>query len=432
MKVLYELSYLGLNYADAALLTGIPRTQDRILRAAFAAEGLEPFCGTLENYAAQLYLAAYLRREWPAARPKLFRVWETPGVPDRLARLLAARLRRGGGGPRGGSAAEQALIRPVFNATVRAARWRGVQQRFDVFHSLYYGLPPRGAVDARARVLSVYDLAPIRFPAFFPAHFNFEHFRGIMRSVVPGQDHVIACSAATAADFCDFTGIDAQQVHVVPLAASRDIFHPAEDPRSVAGVRRKYGIPSGPYLLALFTLEPRKNTDGLVRAFAELLRRQAAGGATLVIAGAIGWDAAIEQRLRIDAALRRRIVLTGRVPDDEMSPLYSGATAFVYPSFYEGFGLPVLEAMQCGVPVISSNTSSLPEVVGDAGLLVDPHDHQALAAAMQALLGDAARRAALSRAGLERARRFSWERTIAEVTAVYRTALSQAPEACRA
>ncbi|HZQ36240.1 MAG TPA: hypothetical protein VFD32_09925, partial [Dehalococcoidia bacterium] len=137
MKVLYELSYLGLNYADTSLLTGIPRAQDRILRAAYARESLQPFCGTLENYAAQLYLAAYLRREWPAARPKLFRVWERPGVPDRFARALAGRLRRGSGGPRFSTAPERALLRPAFNAIVRSAGWRGVHRRFDVFHSLY-------------------------------------------------------------------------------------------------------------------------------------------------------------------------------------------------------------------------------------------------------------------------------------------------------
>ncbi len=423
MKVLYELSYLGLNYADTALLTGIPRAKDRILHAAFGRPELQPYGATLENYAAQLFLAAYLRREWTGPRPQLFRVWERRGVPDRLARALAARLRRGSGGPRFGSEPERALLRPAFNAIVRSARWRGVHHRFEIFHSLYYGLPPRGAVDARARVLTVFDLAPIRFPEFFPAHFNFEHFRGIMRSVEPRRDQVIACSASTARDFCDFTGIDAAQVHVVPLAASREVFHPVDDPQAVAAVRRRYGIPPGPYLLALFTLEPRKNVAGLVRAFASLVRQNGASGATLVIAGTIGWDEAIARRLGIDRALRGRIVLTGRVPDAEMSPLYGGATAFVYPSFYEGFGLPVLEAMQCGVPVISSNASSLPEVVGDAGMLVDPRDTEALAAAIHALLTDEPRRAALARAAQERARQFSWERTIAETVGVYRTAL---------
>jgi len=427
VKILYDVSYLGLNYADSALLTGIPRAQDRILHAALAHDDLRPTCAALQNYAAQLYFAEYLRHEWPHPRPPLIRVWQHPRVSDRIARWMASRLRCEGGWPRLSTRPERSALRLALDQVVRTAKWHGVPTRFDIFHSLYYGLPPRGAIGGRARVLTVFDLAPIRFPEFFPPEFNFAHFRGIMRSVEPGRDHVITCSASTKRDFCDFTSISADQVHVVPLAASAAVFHPEREPRRIATVRRRYGIPPGRYLLALFTLEPRKNAAGLVRAFAELVRRSELAETTLVIAGALGWDSAIERQLGVDAALRQRIVFTGRVPDADMSPLYSAATAFVYPSYYEGFGLPVLEAMQCGVPVIASNTSSLPEVVGDAGVLVDPHDIEGLTNAIHGVITDDTRRAELGRAGLARSRLFSWERHMAETVDVYRAALEPIP-----
>jgi glycosyltransferase involved in cell wall biosynthesis len=122
--------------------------------------------------------------------------------------------------------------------------------------------------------------------------------------------------------------------------------------------------------------------------------------------------------------VRDRIVMTGYVAEDDLAPLYSGALAFVYPSLYEGFGLPPLEAMQCGTPVITSNTSSLPEVVGDAGIMVDPLDQDALCDALSRVHGSAALRRELSRRSLARARQFSWERCIDQTLAAYRTALS--------
>jgi alpha-1,3-rhamnosyl/mannosyltransferase len=173
-------------------------------------------------------------------------------------------------------------------------------------------------------------------------------------------------------------------------------------------------------MLSVGTLEPRKNLARCIAAFASLPQALRAA-CPLVIAGGAGWGEALPpsaQSLVAAGELR----LTGYVDASVLPYLYGGARLLAYPSIYEGFGLPPLEAMACGVPVIASNLSSLPEVVGDAGLLVDPADERAIAEAMRTLLEDPERASALARAGLERARGFSWRRCAEETLAVYRQA----------
>jgi glycosyltransferase involved in cell wall biosynthesis len=179
------------------------------------------------------------------------------------------------------------------------------------------------------------------------------------------------------------------------------------------------------FVLFLGTLEPRKNIGRLIASYAALRERRG-GGATpkLVIAGGKGWFyenlfAEVSQR-----GLEDDVLFTGFVPSEELVWWYRSALMFVYPSLFEGFGLPVLEALACGTPVITSNASSLPEVAGDAALLVDPHDTESLVSAMQRLLNDSELRAALSEAGVRQARLFPWSRTAAGTAAVYRDALN--------
>jgi glycosyltransferase involved in cell wall biosynthesis len=240
---------------------------------------------------------------------------------------------------------------------------------------------------------------------------------------------VIADSAATKRDLVQLYGTDPQRITVVPLGVD-ELFQPVNDAARLAAVRAQYGIP-GDYLLYVGTLQPRKNLVRLIEAWNKIRNSNfEIRNWVLVIAGKRGWlyeeIFATVQRLGLEG----QVLFPGYVPEEDLPALLSGATAFVLPSLYEGFGLPVLEAMACGTPVIAANVASLPEVVGDAGLLVDPLDTDALAAAMQRLLTDAAPstplraslRAELRQRGLARAKLFSWPRCAWETLAVLKNA----------
>jgi len=231
--------------------------------------------------------------------------------------------------------------------------------------------------------------------------------RATMRRAVRRAARILAISEATAADLRELVPEAGDKIVVTPLAADPR-FRTAIPDETLARVRTRYGLPDS-FVLATGTIEPRKNLDRLVRAYGALpdeLRR----GCPLVLAGRRGWDAdpVFAAIAELDGASVRHLDF---VPDEDLPGLYAAATVFCYPSLYEGFGLPVLEAMQSGTPVVTSNVSSMPEVGGDAVRYVEPHDEASIAASLADLLSDAAARAELSRAGVERARRFSWEET---------------------
>jgi glycosyltransferase involved in cell wall biosynthesis len=242
--------------------------------------------------------------------------------------------------------------------------------------------------------------------------------------VRPG-DWVLSVSEATRADLCArFTHIDPARVVVVPPAASRD-FCP-RSPAEVDVVRCRYGVPDGArYLLTLNTLEPRKNVDHVLRCFTRVIRQERIDDLYLVMAGGKGWLYGQILDSVNDATIRGRVLVAGFVPDADLAPLYTGATAFVYPSLYEGFGLPPLEAMACGAPVIASDNSSLPEVVGRAGILVPATDADALCGAMLRVAGDDTVRLDLGRRGIARAAAFSWEACVNRTLAAYGAALAE-------
>jgi len=220
--------------------------------------------------------------------------------------------------------------------------------------------------------------------------------------------HVIADSGQTRDDLVHFYGADPAKITVVHLGVD-PAMQPITDLAMLAGVQSRLGIP-GPYFLYVGTLQPRKNLVRLVEAFAGLLAAgdPATADLCLVLAGRRGW----RDRPIFDAIARlglaQRVIVTGYVDERDLPALYSGAVACCLPSLYEGFGLPALEAMACGAAVIAARRSSLPEVVGEAGLLVEPTDTAGLTAAMRLLLTDSERRRDLGRRGRERARQFSW------------------------
>jgi len=269
----------------------------------------------------------------------------------------------------------------------------------------------------------VYDLIAIQSPEYFTQHHT-QLIKRVIRNI-DKNNFVTTISKSTKDDLCEYCGIESDRVFVTHLAASAS-FHPCSDQDLIARTRQQYGIPDGPYALSLCTLEPRKNIDHLIRCFRRLAREQAIPDLNLVLVGTRGWKfGRIMAEIEDSTDLGDRLITTGYVPDDDLAPLYSGAEMFVYPSLYEGFGLPPLEAMQCGVPVITSNTSSLPEVVGDAGRMVDPRDEDALCQAMLDIHRSQQLREALSGKSLAQAARFSWARCATQTEAAYRAVLDR-------
>jgi glycosyltransferase involved in cell wall biosynthesis len=276
---------------------------------------------------------------------------------------------------------------------------------FDVLLATNF-LPP--ATGSPGVVMVVHDLAYERLPETAP-HMD-ARWRRRFDSWLRRAAGVLVPSRSTRADLLERHRVDEARVHVTPLGVDMEAFAPAP-PEAVDAARRKYGIDQ-PYALFVGGIEPRKNLEALVRAFATT-----EPGTRLVIAGgSVRWDPRAADRLdaeiaRLPASARERIVRTGYVGDREKIALMSGATMLVYPSLYEGFGFPVLEGFAAGLPVLTSNVSSLPEITGDAAFTVDPRDERAIAAGIAQLFDDPDLRAMLSAAGVTRAARFTWEAT---------------------
>ena len=288
--------------------------------------------------------------------------------------------------------------------------------RLDLFHSPDFVLPP---VSGRIpTLLTVHDLSFVHYPETFPANLV-----AYLSRVVPWSigraTHILADSHSTKRDLAAVWNVPGDRVTVLHSGVN-DRFRPVVDPAARAALRARYNLGDRPYVLAVGTVQPRKNYEMLVRAFRAVAAQQPH---SLVIAGGSGW---LTEGLQAEIArqgLADRVRMAGFVADDDLPGLYSAADLFVFPSLYEGFGLPVLEAMACGTPVVTSNSSSLPEVAGDAAILVDPFDVDQIANAMWLVLSQPDLAAALSEKGLARAAQFTWERTARETIAVYERVL---------
>ncbi len=280
-----------------------------------------------------------------------------------------------------------------------------------LFHATEHLLPPFHHLPT---VLTVHDLIFRHLPQHHK-RLNRWYLNLAMPLYVRRATHLIAVSEATRRDLMAAYGVPAEKITVIYEAAD-----PRFGPRDALEqqtIRANYGLPPA-YFLYLGTIEPRKNLLRLLRAWEPLYL--AGEAPPLVIVGKRGWlsEPFFEAVERSPA--REGLILTGYVLDDDLPALIAAATAFVFPSLYEGFGLPPLEAMACGTPVLCSDRSSLPEVVGDAALLFDPTDEEAIRAAMRRIWADEALREALRRRGMARAERFSWRRTAEETLRLYR------------
>ena len=284
----------------------------------------------------------------------------------------------------------------------------------DVFHATDYRIPRLRRTPVCA---TLFDAIPLRHPEW--ANPRLRRVKNLMlRIAASWADHVIAISQAMVPELVEQYGIDRQRITVTSLGVDARWFE-TEPVSRIASVQSRYGLTPG-YLLFVGTLQPRKNVERIVKAF-ERLPAQTSAGRQLVIAGKAGWRTdELVATLRA-AAAGGRVRWLDYVDANDMCALYQGAVGFVFPSLYEGFGLPVLEAFASGIPVVTSTTSSLPEVAGDAALLIDPTDVDALAEAMASILNDSLLASRLRAAGLERARTFTWTRCAAETVAVLRS-----------
>jgi glycosyltransferase involved in cell wall biosynthesis len=306
----------------------------------------------------------------------------------------------------------------------RACRRQGVE----LAHVPYFASP---LFPTTPTVVTVHDLIPMLLPAY-RGSMLVRLYTLLVAIAAKRADMVLTDSQASKWDIVHLLDIPSERVRVIYLAAD-DIYQPVLNEHRRAETRRKYGLPES-YLLYLGGFDQRKNVPTLLKAFAQLAKdsRIRDSRVSLVVAGRLpdyGLDLAIQAKrsgffpdprpIVQELGIEERVIFTGWVPEEDKPALYSEARALVFPSLYEGFGLPPLEALACGTPVIAFNRGSLPEIVGDGGLLLEPGDVEGLAAAMEKLLNDDTLWGDLREKGLAQAARFSWEKTARETLAVY-------------
>jgi glycosyltransferase involved in cell wall biosynthesis len=283
----------------------------------------------------------------------------------------------------------------------------------DILHSPFFNAPRE---HYGALVVTIYDVSFLLQPQFHTEANRLHCLQGTLNAALYA-DRIITISIQTKKDLMAYFSIPEERIRVIH-PAHRTIYYPERDTGVIRGALERLGIYHN-FILCVGSLEPRKNLKTLLEAYAIYVKRYAAGE-LLVIAGGKGWLSDNLADFVAGLGLAGRVKFIGYAQEADLRVLYSAARLFVYPSLYEGFGLPPLEAMACGAPVITSNTSALPEVVGDAALLIDPHSSEDLSEAMRAVLADGEMRSTMRRQSLERATLFSWERAAADTLKVYR------------
>ena len=314
---------------------------------------------------------------------------------------------------------------PTARPAVRIAWEQLVQpmrlmaERVDLLHSLAFVQP---VVLPCPGIVTIYDLSFVLFPQRLQPWRRLYLRWGSTLSARRAK-RVVAISASTKRDIISLLGVPEEKVDVVPCGVDDD-FRPVDKPGLLDELRRKHSLPPR-MLLFVGTIEPRKNLTTLLKSYA--LLRERMKPPPLVIGGPKGWRHDEVFSLAEELDLVDEVLFPGYIARDELPLWYNAADLFVYPSLYEGFGLPPLEAMACGTPVVVSDTSSLPEVVGDAGILVDPTSAEEIARAMERVLTDMDLRDLLRAKGLDRARTFTWQRTARDTVRVYDRAMANAP-----
>lgn len=430
MKIVFDISILGMSQYNSVYRTGIFRVVENIAYGLAASKECKltfcvspPFSPIQTLYSSLDYLESNPRiRRVPLPHSRLKRIFDSQVADLNTKITKASKLQR---------LLLKTIRKPVYyTARAMEAYYHQIDPKSlaeaDIFHASHFAIPEEAKkLKNVKKFLTVYDLTPISYPQFYEFNENDGHFLKKVLESLDQDDWAICISQATKNDLCNYLKIDPSRVFVTHLAAEPELFSVCSDSERISLTRKKYHIPDAPYILSVNTLQPRKNLAHVIRCFAKLVQQENIKDLSLVLVGAKGWKYSNLLEVISDYDfLKERIILTGYVADEDLAGLYSGALAFVYPSFYEGFGLPPLEAMQCGVPVITSNTSSLPEVVGNAGIMVAPTDVDALCQSMLEIYSKPYLREALSLKSIERAKQFSWDKCTQELISAYKTSLS--------
>ena len=287
--------------------------------------------------------------------------------------------------------------------------------KYDLFHSFYFPFSENITKSKIKKCMTLLDIIPLRHEGYPQL---VELTKSIVESIVPNFG--IAISQFSKEDICDYDKrIDPQRIFVVPLAADKTLFYKNTSKEDWQRVKKKYGLPDN-YFLSISGLDKRKNLEHLIYSFNKLVQQQNTEDLHLVMTGNVSFENTLFHELDIAKTTKDKIIFAKSIEEADLSIVYSNALCFFFMSRYEGFGLPALEAMQCATPVVTSNATSLPEVVGEAGVMLPPEDGDALCSTMWKIYNDSELRSRLSMLGLKRAEVFSWEKCADAYKAIFK------------
>ena len=294
------------------------------------------------------------------------------------------------------------------------------QEKIDVFHSPFFAGVPKNPLPNT--VLTIHDLVFMKFPEHRGDKLS-KYYLKRTKMALQASKKVIAVSESTKKDLIELLSVDPEKISVVYEGVDKQ-FKSVKDKNLIENTLQKYNLNDKSYILSVCTLEPRKNLARLVKAYS-LLPNYLQQKYKLVLTGKKGWNNTSLEQIINDLNLKDRIVSTGFVSQEELPIIYNGAAVFAYPALYEGFGLPPLEALSCGTPVVTSNISSIPEVMGKAALLINPYKEEEIARAIKSILTDPELAAKMREMGFNQSKRFSWQKAARETVEVYKSLKSK-------